>query len=84
MWKKFSETGDTSHKKCRPKLKKIRTERNINTIGTIVASDGQISIQKLSNVTGISKSTVQRILRQDLGAFPYKVKVLEEIKPSDY
>ena len=42
-----------------------------------------MSTRNLSNITEISQSSIQRILRRDLKFYPYKVQVQEMIKPGN-
>ena len=41
------------------------------------------SIRKVSNATGIPKSSVQRIMRTDLNLYPYKLQMLQKLNDED-
>jgi hypothetical protein len=58
--KKFKNEGRIDNKKTGPKTKKIRTEFNINTVASLIATNGQMSTRKLSNITEISQSSIFR------------------------
>ena len=49
-----------------PKPKTGRSQRNIRKVEDVVAADRRITIREIALKTGLSRTTVQRILRKDL------------------
>ena len=81
--RKFQETGAVhdAKKTGRPKL--IRTEVQINRVATDVANNSNTSIRRRSLQLGITRSSLQRILKKDLKLFPYKIQLCQELLPTD-
>ena len=50
-----------------------RSEDSVDMVRQAVVQSPKKSIRRLSAETNLHKSTVQRILRQDIHAFPYKI-----------
>lgn len=63
---------------------KVRTEENIQVVERQMEDDPHLSLRRLSQRTDLSFSTCQRIVRQDLGLYPYKVQLFQELLPPDY
>ena len=81
--RKFQETGAVhdAKKTGRPKL--IRTEVQINCVATDVANNSNTSIRRRSLQLGITRSSLQRILKKDLKLFPYKIQLCQELLPTN-
>lgn len=60
-----------------------QTPANVTAVARAVKSHPSWSIRQLSNHTGISRPTVQRILRKKLKLFPYKLQVTQRILRGD-
>jgi hypothetical protein len=79
----FRDSGSVQRKpgSSRPK---VRTEENIQNVQHRMEDEPQLSLRRLSQQTELSVSTCQRIVRKDLGLYPYKVQVYQELLPPDY
>ena len=58
-------------------------EENIAAVSASVTEDREMSIRRRSQQLGLCYSTVWKILRNDLGVKPFKIQLLEELKPAD-
>ena len=63
----------------RPRVPKAR----IRAITRAIARNPRLSIRRLVARTGASQGTVQRVLRQQLGLYPYKLQLLQRLKRGD-
>ncbi|CAM4837760.1 unnamed protein product [Rotaria magnacalcarata] len=68
----LNQTGsiDLSHFPGRPRT--VRTKANISKVKYRLAQKKQISSRRLAAEINISRTNARRILREDLGCFPYK------------
>ena len=68
----LNRTGSISlsHSPGRPRT--IRTKTNISKAKRRVAQKKQVSTRRLADELEVSRTSAQRILREDLGYFPYK------------
>ena len=81
LWKKVKETGFLINKPNREKPKTMRTSENIATVAESVCEAPSTSIQRRSQQLSIPETSLRRILHKDLGTTPYKVKLVQEVKP---
>ena len=91
MVQKFEETGSLQDarqgKSGRKKL--ARNKENIEQIDNIIAETPKLSVRKVlhevnaRNKTTMSKSSVYRVLKYDLDLVPYKISIMQHLKPSD-
>ncbi|CAF4947754.1 unnamed protein product, partial [Rotaria magnacalcarata] len=73
LWvKMLNQTGsiDLSHSPGLPRT--VRTKANISKVKYRLAQKKQISSRRLAAEINISRTSARRILREDLGCFPYK------------
>ncbi|XP_025017224.1 histone-lysine N-methyltransferase SETMAR-like [Tetranychus urticae] len=77
---KFSLLDANEDRTGRPKT--ARSSENINVVEDMVTDDPNISMRELAASTSMSKSTVHRIVRLDLGLFPYKIQVHQPLTDS--
>ena len=59
----------------------VRTEENIAAVNESVEEDPNLSIRRRSQELGLCPSTTWKILRKDLGLHPYKIQLVQELKP---
>ena len=64
-------------------MRTVRTEENIASVSESVAEDREMSIRCRSQQLGLCYSTTWKILRKDLGVKPYKIQLVQELKPND-
>ena len=60
-----------------------RTELNIDTVRESTVRSPKKSIRRRSSELGLTKSTVQRILKQDLNLYPYKLEIKQTLTDRD-
>lgn len=60
-----------------------RSAENIAAVAESVREDRTESIRRRSQALGLSYATTWRILRKDLGLKPYKIQLVQELKPTD-
>ena len=84
--KKF-ETEFTLHDSPKSGRTKSLLDERLNKVENAIATTsnehGSTSLRRLSNETGISKSTIHRILKNEMHMYPYKIQMLQEIKDHD-
>lgn len=84
MVSKFRETGSTTDRKRIGGPRSIRNETTIQRVAASVTEDNQTSTRKRAMQLGLSRSSLQRILKKDLKMFPYKVQVAQHLQFQDY
>ena len=65
------------------RLRRVRTEENIAAVSASVNDDHQLSIRRRSQQLGLCYSATWKILRKDLGVKPFKIQMVQELKPND-
>ncbi|XP_066149124.1 uncharacterized protein [Euwallacea fornicatus] len=78
---KFRETGSVTNKKRNIK-NPVRNEAVQVAVPGQVSMDPTLSTRKLSDVTGVSRTTVQKILKHNKWN-PYKIHLLQELNEDD-
>lgn len=86
---KFEKEGCVAHHSKgagRPSLQDERTEAVSEALRISSASNthGLSSTSTVSNITGISRSSVYNILRFKLSKYPYRLQIQHELLPPDY
>ena len=71
---RFNETASAQPKSGGGKKFSARTAQNILQIRDAIKADKTLSVRSLSQQLDINRTTVWRILRNDLKMFPYKAK----------
>lgn len=61
----------------------VRTDKTIAKVGKAIGSNPRQSVRGLETRTGVKKSTIQRILTEDLQLFPYKMQLTQKLKRGD-
>ena len=78
----MKETGILIDKPKREKPKRIA--ENISAGAESMCEAPSTSIHRHSQQLNILEPSLKRILRKDLGMVPYKVKLVQELKPTDH
>ena len=65
------------------RLRRVRTEENIAAVSASVNDDHQLSIRRRAQQLGLCYSTTWKILPKDLGVKPFKIQLVQELKPID-
>ena len=82
--KKVKETGILIDKPKRQQPKPARTPENIATVAENACEAPLISIHHRSKQLNISETSLKRILHKEFGMTPYKVQMVQELKPIDH
>ena len=82
--KKFEQTGSTTNIKQTGRPRSRRSEENIREIEISVRNDPESSTRKRSAALAIPRTSLRRILHLDLKLHPYKLQIVQEMKPNDY
>ena len=82
--KKVKETGILIDKPKREKPKTVLTPENITAVAESVCEAATTLIHRRSQQLNISETLLRRILHKDLGVTPYKVHLVQELKPIDH
>ncbi|CAK9826872.1 hypothetical protein ANTRET_LOCUS4642 [Anthophora retusa] len=62
----------------------VRNNVNIERVQQSIQENPETSTRRRSAELGLSRRSLRRILREDLMMFPYKVQLVQELKPTDY
>lgn len=76
--KRMEEGGTVGNRKRKGPKKTVRTPENIQKIKKKLTDSPHRSTRRLSAETAISRSSVRRILNDDIGAFPYKIQMQQK------
>ena len=79
--KKLKENGILIDKSKCEELKTVRTPENIAAVAESVCEAPSTSSHRRSQQLNISKTSLRRILDKGLGLTPYKVQLIQELKP---
>ena len=80
--KKVKETSILIDKSKREKPKTVLTAENIAVVTESVCEAPPTSIHLRFQQLNISETSLRRILHRDLGMTPYKVQLVQELKPN--
>ncbi|CAH2088110.1 unnamed protein product [Euphydryas editha] len=80
---KFEETGNTMPDKSSGRKRTSRTGMNVDRVHQSVTDDPRQSLRLRAASLNLNKSTVHRILSKDLHFHPYKIVIVQEMKPDD-
>lgn len=72
VWKRYNESGTTSNKTIPGRPRNIRTKRLVKAIQKRVQRNPRRSMRKTARELGISKSSMHRVFKDDLGLTAYK------------
>ena len=64
-------------------LCRVRTEENISAVSASVNDDHQLEIRRRSQHLGLYYSSTWKILQKGLGVKPFKIQLMQELKPND-
>lgn len=81
---KVRETGFLVDKPTRSRIRPVRSTENIAAVAESVRVRPRTSIRHRASEMNISRSSMQRILRKDLGLWPYKVQLVQQLKARDH
>lgn len=81
---KFEQTGSVVDNKRIGRPRTSRSAENIAAVSDSVIECPKTSIRRRSLELGISRSTMQRILTNDMHLHPFKIQLTQELKPNDH
>lgn len=81
--KAFRDTGNVSWIRRGPR-RTVSTPENIERVRAAVERSPRRSLRKHAGALGISRRSLQRIVKGHLHLHPYKMVVAQELKPLDY
>ena len=84
LQKEVKETGILIDTLKRKKSKTVRTPENIVAVAESVREAPSTSIHRLTQQLNISETSLRRILHKNLGMTPYKVQLVQTLKPIDH
>ena len=82
--KKVKETGILIDKPKRKKPKAVRIPENVAVVAESVREAPLTLIHRRSQQLNISETSLGRILHKYLGMTPYKVQLVQELKPTHH
>ncbi|GBP12628.1 hypothetical protein EVAR_10284_1 [Eumeta japonica] len=80
---KFEETGSTQEKPKSGRQRSSRTVENVDSVTQSVRDNPDLSIRKRAVALNVHRSSLFRILHKDLKLHPYKIQLVQELKPQD-
>ena len=80
----LKETGILIDNPQREKPKTVRTPKNIAVVAESVCEAPSTSIHRRSQQLSISETLQRRNLYKNLGMTPYKVQLVQDLKPIDH
>ena len=81
---KFMETGSVNDQPRSGRPRSGRSEENQEVVETTFVQDQTKSIRRASLELNISRATIHRLLRKDIGMYPYKLQIVQSLEPQDY
>ena len=82
--KRVRESGSLMDKATRSRARPVRSIENIAAVAESVRDNPSTSTRHRSQELNISRTSLQRILTKDLGLTPYKIQLVQELKPNDH
>jgi len=71
-------------KATRSRVRPVKSTENIAAIAQSVLEQPSTSTHHRSQNLNISRTSLRKILNKDLGMKPYKVQLVQELKPHDH
>ena len=84
MVSKFRENGSTVDKRRFGRPRTVKTSVTGQAVSESVAERPNTSIRKRCTQLTMSRSSLQRILKEDLRYHPYKIQLTQELQLTDY
>lgn len=81
--RKFEETGSTLNKRVPGRRRSARSAENIERVRVSVRQQPMLSSRKRAAALNVSRSSVLRMLNKDLHLNPFKIQLVQELKPTD-
>jgi len=81
--KRFRAEGSVG-RKAYQRERTARSSRIVRKIARVIRLRPKQSTRKLARDTGVKRTTVRRILKDNLGLFPYKLQLIQRLKRGDH
>lgn len=81
---KFETTGSVNDQPAPLRTRNARSVENIAAVSESVHENPRQSIPRRAQELGLSQTSTWRILRRDLGLYPYKIQLTQELKVNDH
>ena len=81
--RKFMETGSVVDARRSGRPRSGRSEENIGVLEEVYALSQRKSIRRAAVELEISRSSIHRMLRKDIKAFPYKLQIVHKLEEED-
>lgn len=78
----FQTTGSVQNRQGKNQPKRIRTKENIEKVRKHFKAHPHDSVRRCG--LGLSKSTVHRILKEDLRMRPYKIQTIQTLRSANH
>lgn len=82
--RKFEDTGSVANVKTVNRVRPRRSDENIASVREDVTEHPNTSLRRRAQHLNLRKTTLYRILKNDLSLYPYKIQLTQEIKPRDH
>ncbi|CAG4965031.1 unnamed protein product [Colias eurytheme] len=81
---KFRATGSTANEPRPGPSRTSRTAQNIERVASSVQENPRQSVRKRASSLRLPKTTLHRILSLDIKLHPFKIQLVQALKPNDY
>ncbi|CAK1589781.1 unnamed protein product [Parnassius mnemosyne] len=81
---RFRATGSTINRPRPGPTPTVATDENVERVMASVIENPRLSLRARSSILGISKSTLQVIMRKKLKLHPYKIQIVQDLLESDF
>ena len=81
---RFQQQGSVRDLPWSERPRSVPTKKNIEHMQASIQEEPEKSTRRLPGQLGVSRTSLRRILRADLHVYPYKVQLVQELKPIDY
>jgi hypothetical protein len=82
---KFRASGSvTSKERAQPRGPHVLMAEKVAEIQADILSTPSLSVRRLAKQSGVSKTSVHKLLRVELGMYPYRVTLTHQLLPRDH
>lgn len=66
------------------RIKRARAPQKVSVVKELLTKNPRLSERRLSAAVGVSKTSINRILRTDLKLYTFKTQVVQKLRPGDH
>lgn len=81
---KFEATGSTLNEPHSGRTRTTREPVNVERVRESIREQPRLSTRKRASVLNLPRTSLNRILHKDLHLHPYKIQIVQALKPSDH